>query len=244
MPVDAARAVPATPPPPWEADASSVDGPHAIPWESGRPIWWAAPRAPIGKPRLIGHLHGMCGPPSYACGRWMSAGTSFGIMVCPTGNARCGDPGIGPASWEAPSWPELVGIMDHDLEAAIAKVSAKTAIDREGAVLTGYSRGGFATPVIARRHPGRWPYLVVIEANVPLSVADLKASGVRAIALVAGEQGTELAGMQRTTAALEGAGFPATLVVMRRTGHPYSEDMEYVMRQALEFLFEKRDAGP
>lgn len=174
----------------------------------------------------------------------MSAGTSFGIMVCPTGNARCGDPGIGPASWEAPSWPELVGIMDHDLEAAIAKVSAKTAIDREGAVLTGYSRGGFATPVIARRHPGRWPYLVVIEANVPLSVADLKASGVRAIALVAGEQGTELAGMQRTTAALEGAGFPATLVVMRRTGHPYSEDMEYVMRQALEFLFEKRDAGP
>ena len=228
----------------WAPDLAAVDGPHTIPWEPGRPVWWAAPRTRALRHRLVGHLHGMCGPPSYACGRWVSAGTSIGAMVCPTGNARCGDQNIGPASWEAASWPELVTIMDHDLEAAIAKVGPKVPLDRTNAILTGYSRGGFATPVIARRHPGRWPYLVIIEANAPLTLADLQASGVRAIALVAGEYGTELAGMRKTTSALNDAGFPAKLVVMPKTAHPYSNDMEYVMRQALEFLVGTRSNEP
>lgn len=134
--------------------------------------------------------------------------------------------------------------MDQDLETAITKVGAKAPLDRSGAILTGYSRGGFATPVIARRHPGRWPYLVIIEANAPLTAAELEASGVRAVALVAGEHGTELMGMQKTVTTLKDAGFPATLVVMPKTGHPYSDDMEYVMRQALEFVVERRSIAP
>lgn len=128
--------------------------------------------------------------------------------------------------------------MDGDLEASIAKVAARHegSIRREGAVLTGYSRGAYAAPVVARRHPGRWPYLVLIEANVSLTAEALRRSGVRAVALVAGEQGAELAGERRTASELAERGFPAKLVVMPKTGHLYSDDMERVMAEALSFV--------
>ncbi|HSO37850.1 MAG TPA: hypothetical protein VLT33_35225, partial [Labilithrix sp.] len=129
-------------------------------------------------------------------------------------------------------------IMDGDLERSIAKVEARHrgSIRRDGAVLTGFSRGAYAAPVIARMHPGRWPFLVLIEANVPLSAASLRKSGVRAVALVAGETGTELAGERKTAAALEEAGFPARLFVMPRVAHLYSDDMEQIMSDALAFV--------
>jgi len=225
---------------PWTPKkGAEIDGPYeSLHVDAGRPIYWAMPKDRPKPWRLVGHLHGMCGPPPYACGKWIGAGTDVGIMVCPTGNARCGDSPVSPASWEAPTWMELVSIMDRDLETSIAKVEAKSrgSIDRQGAVLTGYSRGAYAAPQIARMHPKRWPLLVLIEANVPLSVASLRASGVRAVALVAGEQGTEIAGEQKTQLELERAGFPAKLFVMKHTGHPYSEDMEYVMHDALSFV--------
>jgi hypothetical protein len=231
---------PWNPPPPI-----AIDGPHEnLSLDAGRPIYYAMPRGASHPLRLVGHLHGMCGPPPYACGKWIGAGTGVGLMVCPTGNARCGDSPIGPPSWEAPSWLELVAIMDHDLEAAIAKVEAKHRgiLRREGAILTGYSRGAYAAPAITRLHPNRWRHLVLIEANVPLSANGLRSAGVRAVALVAGEQGTEIAGMTKTQLELDKAGYPAKLFVMAKTGHLYSEDMEYVMHEALAFVLE-HDAG-
>jgi hypothetical protein len=237
VPVTVDAALAWAPPP-----AERIDGPHEdLALDAGRPIYYATSREHAAPHRLIGHLHGMCGPPPYACGKWVGAGTDVGIMICPTGNARCGDSPIGPPSWEAPTWMELVGIMDRDLETSVAKVEAKRpgSIDRTGAILTGYSRGAYAAPVIARAHTGRWPYLVLIEANVPLSAATLTSARVRAVALVAGEQGTEIAGMRKTQSELERAGFPAKLFVMRRTGHLYSDDMEYVMHDALSFVLEQ-----
>ncbi|MBX3189875.1 MAG: hypothetical protein KF819_22810 [Labilithrix sp.] len=212
----------------------------------GRPIFYARPgEPPDAEPlagarpwRLVGHLHGMCYPPSYSCGKWIRAATDVGVLVCPTGNARCGDASIGPPSWEAPTWEDLVRAMDADLERSIARVESKKegSIRREGAVLTGFSRGAYAAPVIARMHPGRWPYLVLIEANVPLSAASLEKAGVRAVALVAGERGTEIAGERKTESELRAAGFPARLFVMAKVAHLYSDDIERVMADALAFV--------
>jgi hypothetical protein len=222
--------------------AEIVDGPHELPLAPGRPVFYALPGAAsrAGPPpwRLVGHLHGVCGGPSYACGKWIGAGADVGAVVCPTGNAKCGDSPVGPPSWEAPTWGELVIAMDHDLETSIAKVEAKHkgSIRRDGAVLTGYSRGAYAAAPIARMHPGRWPYLVLIEASVPLSADGLARAGVRAVALVAGEKGEEIAGQRKTEAALVRAGFPAKLFVMPNTGHLYSEDMDRVMAEALAFV--------
>lgn len=226
--------------------STGVDGPHELLLSAGRPIFYARPRELAAglslagpKPwRLVGHLHGVCGPPSYACGKWIGAAADVGVIVCPTGNAKCGDSPNGPPSWEAPTWEELVVTMDQDLEASIAKVDAKHkgSIRREGAVLTGYSRGAYAAAVVARRHPGRWPYLVLIEANVPLTLEGLQKSGVRALALVAGEQGNEIVGQRKTEAELVSKGFSAKLFVMPKTGHLYSDDMDRVMAEALAFV--------
>ncbi len=225
---------------PWMPPVPArIEGPREdLSLDAGRPVYYAFPREGTRPFRLVAHLHGMCGPPSYACGKWIGAGTDVGAMICPTGNARCGDSPYSPPSWEASTWPELVAQMDADLERSIAKVDARRpgTFHREGAILTGYSRGAYAAAPIARRHPGRWPYLVLIEANVPLTVEGLKKSGVRAVALVAGEQGLEIAGMRKTEAELVADGFPAKLFVMRRTGHPYSEDIEYVMHDALAYV--------
>lgn len=129
-------------------------------------------------------------------------------------------------------------MMDDDLEASIAKVQAKhpNALRRDVAVLTGYSRGGFAVPIIASRHPKRWPYLVVIEADATLTPDGLKRAGVVAVALVAGELGDQIAGMRKSADDLTAAGFPARLFVMPKTGHPYSSNMEDIMQAALAFV--------
>lgn len=234
-------------PPPAILPREAVDGPHHLLLAPGRPIYYALARRDAGPPsRLIGHLHGMCGPPSYACGKWLGAGTAAGVLVCPTGNARCGDSPVGPPSWEADTWPELVSLMDADLEASIAKVAAARpgAFTREGAVLTGYSRGAYASVPIVRKHPGRWPFLVLIEADVPASAPALRSAGVRAAAFVAGEQGQEIAGMRKSVEALAKDGFPAKLFVMPRTGHLYAEDMESIMRDALAYVLSyENDAG-
>lgn len=133
--------------------------------------------------------------------------------------------------------------MDAELERSIANVQAKHpgVIDRAGAVLTGWSRGAFAAPVIARRHPGRWPLLVLVEADVPLAAAWLRTAGVRSIALLAGEHGTEIAGERRTAAALEQAGFPAKLFVMRGVAHLYPDDMNALMKAAFVLVHEHDD---
>jgi hypothetical protein len=222
-----------TPPPSPAASLATPAQPvYALPRDG------AAARA-SGRPwRVVGHLHGICYPPSYSAGRWLDAAVDIGVLVAPTGNARCGDGSIGPPSWEAPSWEELVAIMDGDLERSITKVSAKHpgAIRRDGAVLTGFSRGAYAAPVIARMHPGRWPYLVLIEANVPLSADALRKAGVRAVALLAGEVGSEIAGERKTDAELTRAGFPSRLFVMPKVGHLYPDDMDRLMADAFAFV--------
>lgn len=228
----------------------SVDGPRSLALTPDRSIFYALPGDPAragARPwRLVGHLHGICHPPSYSCGKWLGAAVDVGVLVCPSGNARCGDSANGPPSWEAPTWEELVATMDADLERSIAKVEAKHrgSIRRDGAVLTGWSRGAFAAPVIARMHPKRWPYLVLVEADVPLSAATLRKAGVRAVALLAGEKGTQIAGERRTQAALEAAGFPAKLFVMQKVAHLYPDDMDGLMGEALAFVLSyERDAN-
>lgn len=219
---------------------ASIDGPHELLLAPGRPIFFAFAKADAGAPpsRLVAHLHGMCGPPSYACGTWLGAGTAIGALVCPTGNARCGDSPVGPPSWDAATWPELLRVMDTDLESAIAKVGARRpgALVREGAILTGYSRGAYAAVPIALRHPGRWPYLVLVEADAPVDATALRKAGVRAVAFVGGELGDQIKGQRGSVEKLEKAGFPARLFVMKKTGHLYSADMEEVMRDALAFV--------
>ena len=64
----------------------------------------------------------------------------------------------------------------------------------------------------------------------------LRKAGVKAVALVAGEVGTEIASETKTQEELERAGFPAKLFVMSKAGHLYGDDMERIMADALAFV--------
>jgi hypothetical protein len=250
-PVDASEPADAQPDgdrPPIDAPADRVptvvDGPHRRSLEEGRPIYYAFPDRPPDTElpdlpwRLVAALHGTCGGPDYACASWIHAGVEVGALVCPTGNAHCGPSPLSPPTWEAPSWGELVADMDADLERSVSIVSRHSPhpIGREGAILTGYSRGGYAVPFIAGRRPGRWPLLLIIEADATLDPVSLRRARVRAVALVAGEWGDQLAGMKKSADALAAASFPARLFLMPKTGHLLSSNIEEVMREALGFL--------
>ena len=140
--------------------------------------------------------------------------------------------------YNAPTWTESFAKMDEDLEKAIATVmdAYPGEITRDGAVLTGFSRGGFAAPEIAKLHPGRWPYLLLNEANAGLTATSLRKAGVRAVAMIAGEKGGEVHGERATVAALTAQKFPAKLWVMPGAGHYYSANIDDIMREAIEWL--------
>ena len=206
-------------------------GPFEVGMMEGRTVWYAIPRVP-GESRLIAHLHGQCAPPFISCGQWMDAGVERGFLVCPTGNEHCTS-AMGPAMWD-----ESFALMDSDLETGIATVQRKTdgGISRDGAVLTGFSRGGWAAIELVARHPGRWPYLILIEADVTITAAMLTRAGVKAVAMIAAELGTELPGEKKSVEAMQAAGYPAKLLLMPKTGHLYSTNIDDLMREALGFV--------
>jgi predicted esterase len=208
-------------------------GPYEFPFLPGRDVFVVLPRSTAGPQRLLANLHGVCNPPGYACGYWVQASSEQGLLVCPTGNARCGA-----EAYNAPTWTSTYAKMGEDLEKAIEVVMQRypDAVTREGAVLTGFSKGAYAAVEIALRNPGRWPYLILNEADVALSDRKLREAGVRAVALLAGERGSQLAGERRTVQALTARGFPARLWVMPRAGHFYSDNIDQLMREALEFV--------
>jgi len=109
-------------------------------------------------------------------------------------------------------------------------------MEREGAILTGFSRGAYIAPTLAAMHPGRWRYLILTEANVSLDARRLRAAKVRAVALIAGEWGTELPGERATVKQLNAAGFPAKLFVMPKAGHYYSANIDQIMADAMAFV--------
>lgn len=232
---------------PVEPDAAArASGPFEVPFLAGRSVYYAIPPRP-GKHRLLAMLHGVCNPPGYACGHIWPAAVERGFLVCPTGNGRCAwnctdcraDRKDGP-----PSWEESFDDADRDLERAVAKVDAlhPGEIDREGAVLMGFSRGAWIALHAARRHPGRWPYLVLIEADVQVAAASLRAAGVRAVALMPGGWGLNVKGMGDNVAQLVRDGMRARLFTMPKAGHHYSEGIDELLREVLRWLLGE-DAG-
>jgi predicted esterase len=209
-------------------------GPFEIPLSSSsaRKVYFVVPHD-RSVHRLLASLHGVCNPPGYTCGHWVHAASDLGFLVCPEGNARCGHD-----MFDAPTWTSSPAQIDDDLETAIAAVEAQHAgdVDRDGAVLTGFSKGAYVAVQIAQRHPGRWPYLLLNEADVSLTTAQLRAAKVRAVALFAGERGGQIGGMRATATRLAREGFAARLWVMKDAGHHYSADIDAQMHEAIDWL--------
>jgi pimeloyl-ACP methyl ester carboxylesterase len=155
------------------------------------------------------------------------------VLLCPTGNARCGA-----EAYHAPTWQGSFRDADALLEAAVEAAPGELGqpLERRGAILMGFSRGAFHAVKIAAAHPGRWPLLLLVEADVTLHPAALRAAGVRAVALLAGERSGQLGGMRTSVRTLERAGFPARIWAMPDAGHHYSANIDALMTEALDFL--------
>jgi len=215
-------------------------GPFEVKFTGERNVWFAVPERK-GPKRLIAMLHGVCNPPGYACGHWWPSAIPHGFLVCPEGNAKCAwsctdcraDRKDGP-----PSWEESFLDIDRDLEKSIAKVSDlyPDEIEREGAVLVGFSRGAYVAVYSAQLHPGRWPYLVLNEADTEVTANQLKAAKVKAVVLMAGGIGLNVKPVKKTFDELEKAGFPAKMIVMPNAAHYYSNDIGDLMTEAIQFF--------
>jgi predicted esterase len=232
---------------PLEADALLDDeaslrpvGPFEVPFDDKRTAFVLAPRSRKTPARLIAMMHGVCVTPSYTCGSWGSAASDIGFLVCPMGNKPC-DPG-GAAG---PTWEEPFADMDADLERSIRATEAvfPGQIDRTGAILAGFSRGAYVAVMFAVRHPGRWPFLILNEADVELTVPMMRRAGVRAVALIAGEWGAQIAGEKTTAETLGKQGYPIRLWVMPKAGHFYSTNIESIMGEAIDFVLAHEHDG-
>ena len=215
-------------------------GPFEIPFLGERTAFVVAPRSRSVPARLIAMLHGVCVGPEYTCGSWTETAASTGYLVCPSGNKSCEPGGQG-----GPTWEEPFADMDGDLELAVSATLSTFPgeIDRSGAILAGFSRGAYVAVILAVRHPGRWPFLILNEADVELTVPMMRYAGVRAVALLAGEWGSQLEGERKTYEALKKEGYPIQLWVMPKAGHFYSANIEDIMGEAIEFVLAHEHDG-
>ena len=170
----------------------------------------------------------MCTPPAYSCGRWLGAAEEAGVLVCPTGNAPCAD------SPALPTWEEPFAKIDEDLEAALARVETRypRSWTRHGAILTGYCGG-----LCCRHHcpaaSGALALLILNEADVELTLPTLKAARIRAVALIAGEWGDQIAG-ERERGRVGGAAHPSSGDAQNRPS--LFRNIDDIMRDAIAFV--------
>ncbi|MFO0660702.1 MAG: dienelactone hydrolase family protein [Polyangiaceae bacterium] len=195
------------------------------------------PRDQAKHPLLV-NLHGMCNEPEYSCSPWLAAAGERYFVTCPRGPNHCGaDGGFGPY------FPRDAANVQEDLDAAVSSIEelSEGRLSQGDAVLTGFSRGGYLALDLAKRAPGRWPYLILVESDVRVDAEMLSKAGVRAIGLIAGEMSTQRAGMEKSYRKLSEQGVRVKLWVMPGAGHAYSNDIADIAAEALE-LVEKTKA--
>jgi predicted esterase len=89
----------------------------------------------------------------------------------------------------------------------------------QGDILVGYSRGAFVARDVVYARPGRFRGLILLGALMRPDAARLKASGIRRVVFAAGEWDMARPAMQRSAAALTGAGLPSRYVSLGQIGH-------------------------
>lgn len=187
----------------------------------------AAPRAPV-----VMMLHGMCGDPLSICEFWNQAGREGSWLVCPGGNVACG----GARDWSG-SGEVKAAALDESLE-VVDKAYGSFIDHSQGDILIGYSRGAFVARDVAYARPGRFRGLILLGALMRPDAARLKASGVRRVVFAAGEWDMARPAMQRSAAALSGAGLPSRYVSLGKIGHALPDHLEAILRDALRWIRE------
>ncbi len=183
----------------------------------------AYPPADASAPRpALVFLHGMWASPEDSCPVFQAAATPFGFLVCPRGNAP--QAGVDGGTMWMGNAVDAAGPIHAALDAAGRMAPGK--LDRSGeGTLIGFSNGAYFAAEMARLEAGKWPGLVLISMKLDLDAAQLRAAGVRRVALMAGDQDDVGAPLQALAKRLDGAGLPARFFSMGPVGHAFPADM-------------------
>jgi len=179
---------------------------------SRRPALLHAPRKPGQPAPLVVFLHGMCALPEYECPVF-EPGTRSAWLLCPPGPVACGASG---AMWTGDA-NKLIKAITASSEAASAEHGA--AIAAEPRTLIGYSMGATAALRIALKQPGTFQRLMIVNASVSVSAADLRRAQVTRIAFVAGERDRSAGKLKQSAQRLAKAGLDAQFFALAKTGH-------------------------
>jgi predicted esterase len=192
-----------------------------------RPALLHAPRSK--KPAaLVVFLHGMCALPEYECPVF-EPGTRDAWLLCPPGPLACGGNG---AMWTGDS-NKLVKAIRSSVDAAVARHGAE--IDAARRVLVGYSMGGSAALRVVLKEPGKFQSLVIVNAGVLPSAADLRRAGVTRVAFVAGERDRTAQKLKHHAARLLKAKLDARYFSLAKTGHYFDANSAALLAESLSW---------
>lgn len=190
-----------------------------------RPALLHAPSAKKPAPLAV-FLHGMCALPEYECPIF-EPGTREAWLLCPPGPIACGGNG---AMWTGDG-KKLVAAVQTFVDAAVAKHG--DAIDTERRILIGYSMGASAALRVVLMDPGKFQGLVIVNASVLPSAADLRRAGVARVAFVAGERDRTAKKLARHAKRLAKAGVDARYFVLAKTGHFFDANSTALLKAPL-----------
>ncbi len=193
----------------------------------GRPALTHAPAVGGSQMPLVVFLHGMCAIPEWECP--VFTGASAGAwLLCPPGPAPCAGGG---RMWVG-TRKRLTGQVGRFTSALVEQES----LSAGRRALVGYSLGAPAALQIALAEPGRWQRLMIVNASVVPSAAQLKRAGVTRLALVAGAHDRTAGKLRQGAQRLARSGVDARFFSLGPVGHFFDRTSAQRMVPSLTWL--------
>jgi len=177
-------------------------------------------------------VHGMCVHPGGYVESFRETAADHGDLVALYGDVPCSKDGM------MRRWSYDFAAIDRRVVAAFGAAGLG---EPRGIVVIGYSQGADIAEKLVARWPVRYARAVLIGS--PAVPSPQLLARAKAVALAAGTHDVAYAAMKTDVAALARAGIPAAFFPLPGAFHgQMGEDPEETMREALDFVTEKRGA--
>ncbi len=172
-------------------------------------------------------LGGMCSLVEWTCGSLNAAGDEH-AFVCPKPTGRCSN---GTPNWDN-LWMSAYDLVDQSVT-SVARAHPE-AIDRERAILAGFSMGALVAANYVMSRPG-YRRVLLAGAFVQLEVETLRKNGVERVLLASNDWDMARPSMVNTAKKLSAQGFAARFLSTGPGGHGFAPS-EAWWKMALAWL--------
>lgn len=225
-----------TPPPRVDPPAPSASGaspalertPRPLVFEGGAGAYYPPDVPGDGRPVTV-YLHGMCASGALECPVFAAAART-GYLVCPDGTGGCGGGGF---LWAASQ-------KSHESRLAAVRTALEASegarVGKGPQALIGYSLGAPAALLQVVREPGRYHRLMLVNASVAPTAAQMKKAGIERVALVAGARDATAPKLASVAARLAAGGISARYFALEATGHYFDAQSAERMAAPIAWL--------